>query len=411
MEDLHDNMNSLGFNANNEHDLELVPKTIMPDSDIDILSLDLSPNNQTDVEVETDLSSNNNDEMEPERNPILCADNEGDTVVLPKPQKCTKGIITRSSSENGEPPKDVELEPSKGNRGALGGAKRKSARLETKVTSKDETSAKNVKVAEAAGRIWKEYEMDQSLNGLEAHGSKNWKKAAACVPIKNDSMVKANINMEKINQTFTTQKDDGANAVSDDDAGPMSIRKPLKSLTNIKKKNDGPSLNPEEILVRRKRSAPIEKWLEIAEKRDEEVSGVNCSQILPISLNWIADNELHPDPGDCGGIDYALIYRYLACLCQGEAPPNLDPATAARVADFLPMLMGIVNKMDMGKEGEWLENYRETGSASGYVREERFDGNSEAVKNMEMLSKIPGLNPLGIDAEVCVERLIPMPLL
>ena len=48
----------------------------------------------------------------------------------------------------------------------------------------------------------------------------------------------------------------------------------------------------------------------------EHEVALDCSEALPNVLTWIAELEEHPDPGDCGGVDYAAIYRYLAALCQ-----------------------------------------------------------------------------------------------
>ena len=47
-----------------------------------------------------------------------------------------------------------------------------------------------------------------------------------------------------------------------------------------------------------------------------EDSELDCSEVVPNLLTWIAELEEHPDPADCGGVDYAAIYRYLAALCQ-----------------------------------------------------------------------------------------------
>jgi len=392
-----ENMDNLGLAANNENDVELVPEIIVPeaiDDEIDILSLNLSANNETDVEVELlpsapVLSPNSEPqdvEMEPQLNLSL--------IVKPEPQK------VKTSEEHDKPETDdmVELEPIKDSRRSLKNdePERKSARLANKKGSSKE---EEINKENPDGRIWKGFEKEQLLNGLKTHGSKNAKKVASYVPSKSEDNVKQNDNTE----------------VVIDDGDQKSKKKSRKLQILIEEPNDGSITNPEdqveEIPVRRKKNSPIEQWLEIIDNQDKEASGVNYSSILPTSLNWIAENELHPLPEVSGGIDYALIYRYLACLCQGEAPPDLDPPTAARVAGLLPMLVAIVKQMDMRKEGEWLENFRGTESAGTtvYVREEGFDGNSEAVKNMEMLSKIAGLNPLGIDAEVCVERAVPIP--
>jgi hypothetical protein len=36
---------------------------------------------------------------------------------------------------------------------------------------------------------------------------------------------------------------------------------------------------------------------------------VDYSSSIPAALNWIAEAENHPSPEECGGIDYASIYR------------------------------------------------------------------------------------------------------
>ena len=53
-----------------------------------------------------------------------------------------------------------------------------------------------------------------------------------------------------------------------------------------------------------------------------------CSgQILPNLLDYISENEKHPSPEECGGVDYAAIYRALADLMQGDVPQKLNPAS------------------------------------------------------------------------------------
>lgn len=50
--------------------------------------------------------------------------------------------------------------------------------------------------------------------------------------------------------------------------------------------------------------APIDEWLGILEKC--QPSGYNESKALPIARGvlYIAKYEQHPNPGDCGGIDF-----------------------------------------------------------------------------------------------------------
>jgi hypothetical protein len=44
-------------------------------------------------------------------------------------------------------------------------------------------------------------------------------------------------------------------------------------------------------------------------------------------LDFIAENEKHPNPKHCGGVDYAAIYHLLADLMRGEGPPLLNVAS------------------------------------------------------------------------------------
>ena len=57
------------------------------------------------------------------------------------------------------------------------------------------------------------------------------------------------------------------------------------------------------------------------------------------------------------------------------------------------------------KEEAYLDNYR--GRHTKYRYEDSFDFNSKAVREVEALSKIPGLNPLGFHPELLADRLLP----
>ena len=53
----------------------------------------------------------------------------------------------------------------------------------------------------------------------------------------------------------------------------------------------------------------------------------STDQSLTHLLDFIAENENHPNPEHCGGVDYAAIYHALADLMRGEAPPLLNVAS------------------------------------------------------------------------------------
>ncbi len=56
---------------------------------------------------------------------------------------------------------------------------------------------------------------------------------------------------------------------------------------------------------------------------------------LPNLLDYIAENENHPNIEDCRGVDYVAIYNALANLMWGEAPPSLNVASRLEFISIL----------------------------------------------------------------------------
>ena len=77
-------------------------------------------------------------------------------------------------------------------------------------------------------------------------------------------------------------------------------------------------------------------------------------------FQWIADYEKQPLPTECGGVDYAAIYRWLAHLCQGEAPPDLDSASSLRVRRLFSRLAKTVagDGPELVGETDYLREFR-----------------------------------------------------
>ena len=71
---------------------------------------------------------------------------------------------------------------------------------------------------------------------------------------------------------------------------------------------------------------PIDSWISLAEShRNPPGSGImDCSHILGDTMSVIINEEKHPKPENCLGIDYAEIYRYINSLLSGDVPkqPN-----------------------------------------------------------------------------------------
>lgn len=302
---------------------------------------------------------------------------------------------------------------------------RTSARLATRkgLRMEEQLRARHMKDSFNA-RNWRQVEKNQLYNGLRQYGSKKWRKVSELVPTKSDPVVKAYIMREKRNQNYiiqtTFQKSDGTEVLIDDGGEAKKPGRPFASSYVNEEREDG-NIKPEgkvvEKLVKRNRDAPCERWLEVIQNHDsqtvarEKAAGnkepCNYSSVLPTSLNWIADHEKHPDPATSGNVDYAEIYRYLACICEGEAPPELNMETAQRVSQLLPNMAAIVKRMDFSKESQFLENYRGQHTANTYRPEATYDPRTKSAQNVLAMSAITGLNPLGLHPEIAVDRVVP----
>ena len=176
-------------------------------------------------------------------------------------------------------------------------------------------------------RLWSLEEKRQLLQGLRKHGSKKMVKVAEEVPSKSLEQVMKKVVRDKRAASYVTETHwmgiDGARTVIDSGEKISRGRPKLETL-------DLPDCTPQGELVEverlRPRTLPSERWLEAVETSagltskqgvgENQEEGLDCSEALPNVLTWIADLEEHPDPADCGGVDYAAIYRYLAALCQ-----------------------------------------------------------------------------------------------
>ena len=84
------------------------------------------------------------------------------------------------------------------------------------------------------------------------------------------------------------------------------------------------NLKIEEALVKNESLAPIDKWIDIIQTKETRMKerqqqsqasdsdtpkDANCDRVISMGLNWLAEFEPHPDPEECGGIDYAALYR------------------------------------------------------------------------------------------------------
>ena len=277
---------------------------------------------------------------------------------------------------------------------------------------------------ERGERLWKEAEKKMFLDACKEFGTAEGCKIAERVPTKPANMVLSLIDREKRNQNFRIEtkfvETDGQEVVVDDgEKGThrMSLEQRVGRLNNSENQADiKPVGKIEEKLKRRERKAPIEKWIDIVEEVQEKEEGrqadagypqlADYSGAVPALLDWIAELEPQPDPAQCGGVDYAALYHYLALLCRGEAPPDLPAASSRRLARLLASLNNIVTNAATERETEFLENYR--GPFTKYTPESGWVGNSVACAGLAELTRLPGTNPLNLHPELLADRQIPL---
>lgn len=143
---------------------------------------------------------------------------------------------------------------------------------------------------------------------------------------------------------------------------------------------------------------PIESWISLAEScKIPPGSGLmDCSHILADSLSVIINEEKHPKPEDCHGIDYAEIYKYIYSLLNGEVPKQPNQATARKILEMMNELketvMSATSNENFKQEKILLERYTLRDIAAFNVP---FVGkcNDKEIKD---LCEMPKINPLNI---------------
>ena len=180
----------------------------------------------------------------------------------------------------------------------------------------------------------------------------------------------------------------------------------IKDLITFHKKGNRlkevPRVNPKSasdtVWLPREIKNPIESWITLAEAhRIPFGSGLmDCSHILGDSLSVIINEEKHPKPEDCNGIDYAEIYRYIYSLINGDLPKQPNQETAQKIMEMMNELKDTVlsatSNENFKQEQVLLERYtmRDINTLSGPFLD-KFT--HQAIKN---LCAMPKMNPLNL---------------
>lgn len=97
----------------------------------------------------------------------------------------------------------------------------------------------------------------------------------------------------------------------------------------------------------RQNDCPIEDWINLAES--VTTSSIKATvgdlsiasdwfHLIQDSLSVIINEEKHPNPEDCDGVDYKEIYKYILDIMNGEVPKDVNEATAEKILQMMSEL-------------------------------------------------------------------------
>ena len=96
-----------------------------------------------------------------------------------------------------------------------------------------------------------------------------------------------------------------------------------------------------------KEDHPLEDWIDLTEcvtnaSIKDSVGDVNVASnwthLVQDAISVIADEENHPNPQDCDGVDYQEIYEYILSIMAGEVPKEINGPTAEKILQMMAEL-------------------------------------------------------------------------
>lgn len=148
------------------------------------------------------------------------------------------------------------------------------------------------------------------------------------------------------------------------------------------------------VWVPRKVDSAIEDWINLAGSLKNSGDAMDCGHILPDVLSVIINEEKHPKPEDCGGVDYADIYRFINEAMNGDVPKELSAESGDKLLEMMNELKEfvILTDRDIQEEKSLLERYTHRDVVA---LNDAFTGRCKD-SNIDEISTFPRLNPLGI---------------
>ena len=224
---------------------------------------------------------------------------------------------------------------------------------------------------------WNGLEKANFLKGMAAHGSKDPEKLAEYCQYRTPETIQSFINKQKEEMTKILREI------------------PTSSGGNYRKED-------------RPMDAPIEKWIKIVQNANRSHRS-DCGHVLPKVLEWIANHEDHPDPEECGGIDYKAIYLHLAHLMTGDVPPDANHATSQRIIDLFVTLRQKVRdvKSALAPEMAHLSSKFHDDSISNTVSKGGKPKMTLDVQHADTEDhQLPGVDPLDLKPKFYDKKII-----
>ncbi|GLG97828.1 Uncharacterized protein GBIM_04506 [Gryllus bimaculatus] len=151
---------------------------------------------------------------------------------------------------------------------------------------------------------------------------------------------------------------------------------------------------------------PVDKWLEELANFYPNYDHYKINPIAHAML-LIWKYEKHPDPSECGGVDFKALYEYMYFMLCGYPPKHLNQPTATFLAETLKNFASRV------KNGNWSGIVEHMKSPLKINTSKRPPASEDDViaalsyskeKCIEELAKLSGFNPFSIPSNLLKKK-------
>lgn len=149
---------------------------------------------------------------------------------------------------------------------------------------------------------------------------------------------------------------------------------------------------------------PVDEWLNCL--KDHFTLDFYKSTPLARAVLFIWKFENHPDPRECGGIDFKALYEHLYYVLRGFPPRELNQPSAIYLSESLKLfsrrikLSGLTDDKQLISSLKVQKGVRKTKSDDDVIAALSYD----RKQSFEELLKQPGFNPFGLPLDVLMKK-------